>query len=301
MRVLVNSSTVIKSPTFTGSDGEAVNLVSGVPTVSVTRDDGTVLAAPTAGAGIVGVYPVTLTAATHTTRLDWLTVTWTGTTTAGVQVLSQIVEVVGGVYVTVGELRAMPALSDATKFPADVLNAKVEEFERDIAERYCGTAMVPRYQRDNLVGNGRTSILLSKTNVRTSTASLYYLAGASVDTAGNSTAFTTTNWAPAASGVLTTDGDVFTQTANGEQNLVFRYTHGLDRPPQSIVAACKMWVRNQVLQDANSGSRDVMKEVNETGVLVQYSTPDWDAGRPTGMLDVDRSLNAFGRHAPAVA
>lgn len=302
MRVLVNSSTVVKSPTFAGSDGEAANLTSGVPAVTVARDDGTVLTPPTATAVTTGVYQVTLTSAAHTTQLDRLTLTWTGTTSAGPQTLYQSVEVAGGVFVTVGALRSAGdgALADSSKFSAALLNETVEEFEQ-LAERYCGTAMVPRFQRDNLVGNGRTSILLSRANVRTASTPLYLLSAASVDTAGVSTAFTTTNWIAARSGILTTDGDIFTLTANGEANIVVRYPHGLDRPPAGIVKACKLWVRNQLLQDRNSFGRDVLSETQGSGISTSYSTPDWDAGRPTGLFDVDRELNAFGRRAPQAA
>lgn len=290
MRVLEDTDAFVTSPIFYGADGEAAAAAS-TPTVTCTRDDGTVLTAPVVSAGSgTGAYQAKLLAATHTSRPDLLTLVWTGTVTGlGTLNFTQTVEVVGGQYLTVPDVRALPGLSDTSKFPVKRIREVVDEFE-DIAERYCGKAFVRRYGRETVPGDGTTFVLLGKRPVRS------LVAASSTDSAGTVTAFTTTNWRFDAAGTLWTDGDTLTGTWNGEPNLTFQYIYGEDRPPYSLVEAAKDYVRFHLLETRAGVGRDMLSVADpESGGTTRFSTPDWDAGRPTGLLEVDKTLNALGR------
>ena len=62
--------------------------------------------------------------------------------------------------------------------------------------------------------------------------------------------------------------------------------------PAAVLRACRLYVRSCALSDQSSIPRDVLGQSFE-GTYTRYSTPDWDAGRPTGYLDVDRLLNTL--------
>jgi hypothetical protein len=296
LRVQKATDSRILSPHFTDSAGEPANLVSGVPTVTVTRADGTVLTAPTATAqspAKTGQYQTTLTAAVHTSRLDWLTVTWTGTTSAGVQTFSDTVEVVGGFYLSIAELRDIRGLDDSDKVTSLQLRETCNEFE-DLAELYTGVAYVPRFARETFTGRGYTNVLLGHMRPRS------VVVASSVSTTGAVTTFTLDNWRLEPSGVLVTDGDVLTAAIYGEQNLTIEYEHGLDRPPASLVRACRLYCQWQLLKDRSQVGRDIRSVSDPSGFNTTYSMADWDQGRPTGIGEIDQTLNSLGRAAPRV-
>jgi hypothetical protein len=133
------------------------------------------------------------------------------------------------------------------------------------------------------------SLLLPHRQIRT------ILAATATDPGGTVTPFTTTGWQVTPSGGVYTNGTALTRSQYGATNLTFSYEHGYDRPPPQIARACKLWVRSQLLSDKTGFGRDVLSETDGQGFSIRYSTPDWDAGRPTGIFDVDRALNSVGR------
>lgn len=296
MRVLKGSDVTVTSPTFVAADGETPTDCDTTPTVTVTRDDGTVLDVPTVDAADTGdgEYNALLLASKHTTRVDLLTLTWTGEVGSKTQVYGQEVEVVGAHIVTLNELRSLPGLESSAKVSSDLLRELRDEFT-DRAEDYCGTSFVPRYRRDVIKGSGSVNLLLSRTFPTT------ILSASSTDTSGTVTAFTVTNWDPQDSGLLVTDGDAFTSTTYGERNLSVAYEYGLTSCPPAIKRACKDYVRAKALEQGSRVGRDLIRETSPDGFSQQWSTPDPAAGRPTGLLDVDAALNSFGRAAPSVA
>lgn len=260
---------------------------TGNVTYTVTKADGTTLTSGTA----TGSNPYTFTLAAQT-ALNLLTVTWTATIGGLTTVEMDQVEIGGGVYVPLADLRALPGLLNTGTYPDSTLLALRREFE-DIAEWYVGVAFVPRYARETYAG-GNSTILLRHPNPRA------LLSVTSTDSGGAVTTYTTTNWRLAASGMLSTEGTYLPCPSYGEQNVTVEYEHGMDTPPPQIVHGCKVFVRNRALQDARSVGRDVLREVNDNGFQIQYSTPDWNAGRPTGLFEVDAALNSVGRY-PSVA
>lgn len=292
-RVLEDSAAVVLSPVFSGADGEAADC-SASPTCAVTRDDGTVLdAAVVTDATGTGVYQAALTT-THTSRLDRLTLTWTGTVTGlGVQVLTQYVDVVGGFYLSVPDMRGFHGLSNLS-FSAEALRAACSAFE-DIAERYCGRAFVPRYRSETVRGSGTVRVLLDRHPVRS------IVSASAVDLAGVVTPFDVTYWQVDGTGMVVTDGDVLTSASYGEANLTIRYIHGEPGPTSELRAMCGVWVARQMLVERSQVPRDALSVTSPDGFSTRYSTPDWAAGRPTGILEVDAVLNGLGRAAPAIA
>jgi len=71
------------------------------------------------------------------------------------------------------------------------------------------------------------------------------------------------------------------------------YTHGQDAPDERVLRACRLYVRSCALTDQSGVPRDVIAQSFGDGGYTRFSTPDWEAGRPTGWLEVDRLLNGL--------
>lgn len=280
-RIVTGSDAVISSPLFVGTDGLTPTNPSPAPTCVVTRDS---------GAAVVFTGPVLVTAGVYTVAIastalatpDVLTLVWTGEVGGVTQEHTQQVEVAGGVYVPLPELWAMGGLPTTKATLAQIVELR-EEFE-DIAERYTGQAWVPRFARESHP-SAAGWVLLGRAFPRS------ILSAVDVD----DIATATTTW------VLSESGRV--DEATFAVPLTIRYLHGADRPPPSLVEACKDYVRSKALErfGGNRVGRDVLSSSDGQGGSIRYATPDWGAGRPTGYLDVDRALNALGRPLPGVA
>ncbi len=92
-------------------------------------------------------------------EVDLLTVTWSGTFSGVVQSISTQVEVVGGHYFALSELRAMPGLSDVQRYPTAKL-AEARQKAQNELERDIGAAFVERFGTITLTGGGQSSLLL---------------------------------------------------------------------------------------------------------------------------------------------
>ena len=77
---------------------------------------------------------------------------------------------------------------------------------------------------------------------------------------------------------------------HGRATSAFR--HGLTSQPAALLDACTEYVLSVARSRASGTSRNVLSEATEAGTT-RYSTPDRDAGRPTGWLEVDRLLNTL--------
>lgn len=72
-------------------------------------------------------------------------------------------------------------------------------------------------------------------------------------------------------------------------------------PPKRLLRACREYVRSCALADRSSVPRDVLTQADGQGGYTRFSTPDKDAGRPTGYLEVDRLLNSLDDYRPSFA
>lgn len=143
-RVKQGTASQLSKQFYTGSTVADPSVV----TVTVTRDDGTVIASGTAGG--TGTSPRTFTlTTTHTALLDKLTVLWAS---PSLGTLNTTVEVVGGFHFSTA--RARRRLTDTTTYPDADIQAARTWAESEI-ENAAGVAFVPRYERETLNGSGR--------------------------------------------------------------------------------------------------------------------------------------------------
>lgn len=84
---------------------------------------------------------------------------------------------------------------------------------------------------------------------------------------------------------------------------VITYTHGFEEPPPAILRACREYVRAVALETIGNGPRNTISYTDpDSGFSYRESTPDWEAGRPTGYIAVDRALNSVPDYrVPGVA
>lgn len=283
MSVLKDTQYTLASPTFVGADGETPTDCASTPTAAVTRDDGTSLTAAvvTAAAGD-GAYTAAITT-THTSQLDRLTVTWTGTAGSIVQIYTQRLEVAGGWYVTVPEVQAEPDLSTAT---VAVIRRKRDEFE-SLAENFCGVAFVPRYERETLAGDGTANLLLKWPLPRT-------LLSVTVDGVAGTLADYDVD---PVYGLVKLSGTI-PRSSDNARNVVVTYTHGHDFPPPDLKEACLAYLRSKITVRSAGIPNNAMDGSDQTRNWT-YSAPGED--KPTGIPSVDEVLVRLSELIPGVA
>lgn len=76
------------------------------------------------------------------------------------------------------------------------------------------------------------------------------------------------------------------------ESAVVTYTHGTESPPGAIKRAAIEYAARVLIGEGSGMSRDVRTQAFDGGTT-SYVTPDWEAGRPTGFLEVDRLLNSY--------
>lgn len=172
-------------------------------------------------------------------------------------------------YLTAAEVQALvPALVDT---PDATLDRHIAKFE-EVAERYLGVAYQAR-SGVTYTDTPRGLWLELPHEQVTAVASI-------VDADGN--AYTHTQLDTARGRVKVSAGVPLTVT----------YTHGFTAPTTLLEDACAQYVHRKVAVAASGTSRDVLSQQFDGGTT-RYATPDWNAGRPTGFLDVDADLNSM--------
>ncbi len=271
----------VTSPPFVAADGYTPTDTAVFATVTVTSAAGqTLTVSAVSNLSAAGLYSVTIQGLASP---DLLTLVWTGQVAGADQRWEHQVEVVGGFYVTLGEMYAYNDV-DSSKYPPERINELRAEFE-DIAERWTGQAWVPRFATERLCGS-----LLSRMVPRDLVAVTDYY----------STVVDFSGWLLDRTGQVQSWFGSYSLNA-GTAPYTVAYTHGADRPPADLVAACKTYIRAKLLEDGNRIGKDTLSFADPSGGTTRYSTPDWNAGRPTGLLDVDRVLCSLGAPLPGVA
>jgi hypothetical protein len=129
-----------------------------VPTVAVTRPDGSQVTTGAVARSGVGVYTSSLS---PQTELGTLTASWSGQLGGDTVSQDTFAEVVGSEYFSIPELRSFDSvLTNTTKYPTDKLIAARLNVENEF-EGICGRSFVLRYARENLVGDGTGTLWLS--------------------------------------------------------------------------------------------------------------------------------------------
>lgn len=284
-------------------DGETPTNTTGAPTVTATRANGTVLAAPAVTddtATAPGRYYVTFTPATHTVRLDTIALAWSATVNSLAQVRADEVEVVGARYFEVADLRAMKGLENVAAYPTaslEVARTIAEEFVED----YTRAAWVPRartevfdapelygrlrHQRDWRAEPGGHVFHLEDVPCRAVIA-------ATVD----GVAQNVSGWKVSEEGVLRTDGDVLVSSAYAGQGVVLEYEYGHPAPPEDLRRATMRLARHVLLTELTAVPDRANMMTTEFATFRLETAGD---DRPTGLPEVDAVLNRY-RHQPPV-
>lgn len=185
---------------------------------------------------------------------------------------------------TPAEIRsAIPALADDQEFSDSTLAALVAEFT-EIAQNYRGVAYQPTTSTETF-----TPMTYGATTMELSRAKITGLTSVVIDgTTADASTYNVLEWGELGRSLS------FRSSAIGYvgASVVVTYTHGYVTPPTTLLRACKQYVRAVALTDRSNVSRDVIAQSFE-GMTTRYSTPDWNAGRPTGYLEVDRLLNSL--------
>jgi hypothetical protein len=245
----------------------------GTVTVTVTRDDGTIVTTGSAGGTGAAARTFQLTAA-DTAQLDQLTATWTS---ADLGTLTTVVEVVGDFLFTINEAHTA-GLASYTDDQIAGARTRVEQALEDA----CGAAFVPRYDRATLNGDGTTVLRLTRPYLRR-------VRWASTVTAGVTTALLTTDLSALS---LSAAGFVSGYTwPTGYGNVLVGFEHGMDRPPEPVRAAALDYARFLLTQDSSIDSR-AERLVTDDGTLVF-------GGGATGLPSVDRVIDSY--RLPAIA
>lgn len=179
-------------------------------------------------------------------------------------------------YVTADEVRERSSSLPSAVTDADIERCVVEF--KEIAERYRGVAYEPTEVTETVVRPHDGLLLLSWPKVRSITSL----------TADDVVLVDGTDWTLDA----TSAAVYYYGGYAGFSSTVVVYEHGYDEPPALLVRACVEYVQRTLSADNAGTSRDIISQTYDGG-FTRYSTPDWDAGRPTGWLEVDRLLNSL--------
>ena len=173
-------------------------------------------------------------------------------------------------------------ISDDAVFTDADIEDYISEFE-DLAERYCGqTFEVVASITETVELDRDCHIIVRRPLISVATFTVE-------DVASTAYEFDT---ADKAAGIIR-----FTTPLTGTLSITYSYGQ---TTPAAIKRACVQYVRAVALRDASAAGRDVIEQGFDGG-STRYSTPDWNAGRPTGYIEVDRILNEYGRDIPGVS
>lgn len=276
-RTLVGNDYLVEH-TFYAADEETATDVTGVGTVTVTREDGTVLAGGTTTDTGVGTTTFPLTAAVHTTRVDDLTIGYSATVAGRTVSEYEYVKVVGARFFSIALLRAQKGLSNTVvyanadlKWARDVAEDFVEEFTKD--------AFVPQYRRDIFDGDDGSEMFLSRIGVRS-------IIGVTID----GVAASTTGWSVSASGRVRTDGDIFTSNVTAGQNITVSYSLGRNAPPANLANATVKLARHLLLSlESSIPDRARMMTTEFASYQLDVASED----KPTGIPEIDAVLSRY--------
>lgn len=149
-------------------NGAAVD-ATGLPTVTITRDDGTVVVTSAATVKVTpgtGIYKYTLSPA-QAALLDVLTATWSAVINAATQTFTTRTQVVGGFVCSIPQIDAsLNRGGTASSYTSD-LKILARTIATEAFEKECSVAFTPRYQRQTFDGTGNKDLILPTPRVIT--------------------------------------------------------------------------------------------------------------------------------------
>lgn len=280
-QVLKNTQATL-SVTFSAGGADAA------VTVLVTNPAGTTVSTGSATHGAGGFYTYVLPPQSDVASL---TVKWTGAFGGVTQSLQFYVDIVGALLFTIADARAFGKstdLANATTYP-DQMIADARARVTDLFRRYCGVSFIPRYDHWQFDGNFQEALYIPNARRVTKLLSLSI----------NGVAFDAPTLAACIvqpSGIIYRTDSFYSYWGAFKRNSIdVEYEHGWQQPPPQIsrAALVVVWAELTTSQLADR----FMSMQNEFGITRQ-STPDWNAGRPTGIMSVDAVLNAYCQNWP---
>lgn len=213
-------------------------------------------------------------------HLDEYSIEWAGKIGGQDEVWSTEFALVGGVILTIAEIRRVDrTFADETKYP-DATLATVRDAIEECAEKNGMCAFRPRGRRVKLSGTGRTRLVLPDMDLR----EVY-----SVTVDG--TALTTTELA-----ALRMDGNVLWREdgwPGGFANTSVHYAYGYDRVPGPVRRGALALAREYVGPN-NLPARATATQVNDLYYRITVAGRDG----ATGVPDFDAAIAQFGRERP---
>lgn len=267
-QVLINTPATLSESWYV--DGVLVD--PGVVTVTITRADGTVLAAAAATSGSGAVARTYNLAALSTGQMDRLTADWVSPTHG---TLTSYVEIVGGFYFSVSEFKARYP-NDSTV--QDLTASQVAEARRtaeEIIEQACNVAFVPRALTLTVSGQRSTKLALPLYLLRT-------IESASID-----------GEVQDVSDYRVAGGAVYRWTSwpRNPSNVAIVVTHGYDFPPRRIKDAAMTLAYHRAVKGPID-DRATSIPAGEAGGVITLLTPGVQ-GAVTGIPEVDAAILAY--------
>lgn len=266
--------------TATFRTGEIPADADGIVTVTIVKADGTAFASGEAthsGVPDSGTYSFNIVGSP---TLNVLAATWAGDINGAAATVTTSVEVVGGTYFTISELRAVDTvLADETKYPLSALQETRAEVETEF-ERICNRAFVPRFARETVTGEGTDTIRLRKYEP----LSILTIDGVVADDS-----------------LFESDGYralsyIARTTWSGRTRYVLEYEYGTPNVPIDIKNAALRRARGKLVSGRSRiDERATVMSIPDFGTF-NLSTPG-KGGAYTGIPDIDLVLNdyAYGR------
>jgi hypothetical protein len=272
------------------ADGEPSSTTDpGTVTVSITRADGTsiVTGAATTGTGSTRSYTIS---AAYTGTLDRLAVTWSA---GGSVIGTTTVDVVGGVFITVAEIRTLEdSLSDPGQYLPDTLIRARRQIE-SLITRACGdvVAFVPTFAVTSNALVDRTGALRVPHYRLRAVRWVSYVSGGST---------TTVNLAAGVD--VASDGSARLHSAAYwpwlaacQPTVTAGYEHGFDAPEPDLKRAVARAIRSAVTP-SGVDSRAISYS-SPSGEVQRFPTPGLGPW-VTGIPEVDEVLQSYASRFP---
>lgn len=284
----IQQTTRVTLTTYLRVDGQLTD-ATGDLTATLKRLDGTTVDTATSTRTDLGTYQYT---PPEQADVDYLTLDWTGTLAGAAVSIRDYVEIVGGHYFGLAEVRdEYRELRDTAKWPTARLAGKRVEVEQE-CDTITGQAWVPRFGRYLLDGTGTSELVTPAVMLRTvRTVSVAGQAGATFTAL---TAAELAAVAPLDSGLLVRDdGGIWPA---GRRNVLVELEHGADLPPQEISTAAMARLRSKLAAPSSAIPDRALSWTPGMGGVFRISTPN---ARMTGIPDVDAVYQRqpfWGRH-----
>lgn len=283
MRAVLGNDTSYSFAVLAADDETLVDAAS-PPLVTITRADGTAVTSGVASThDSTGIYHFDLLAATHTSRLDCLTLSWTATVAGKAVKRTDTIKVVAGRFFTLAQLRAKQGLAGQELAYPNAALADARDIAEDFVEEFCKDAFIEQARRDTFDGDGSMEIFLPRVNVTG-------LISCKVD----GVVQTITGWTVSSAGHLRALSAAFNYNIVG-QNVIVEYSVGHKSVPFDLRNATVELARHLLLTNTSS-IPDRARMMQTEFAMYQLDVASED--KPTGVPNIDAVLIRYRELQP---